>query len=559
MSLNPKSYQSSIQDFHAARSQAALRDILARLTRKSDDLLAYEEVARRLHLAARSDRGVQSIPIAAIVGSVGRASDFTRAFLPRRADDAARWARVHQAFADPHNSTMPPIEVYQVGQVYFVLDGNHRVSVARRAGMTYIDAHVIEIASPVTLTPDVTPDDLICKAEFADFLRATDLERAAREFDFSTTQCGQYPKLLAQIEAHRSLLQQSHADEVSVADAAADWLEKVYAPVVSAMRAHDVMRWFPEHTETDLYLWVVEHQQELYAELGWDIAPDAALADLTTRARREAEPRAMAFNAWRSARLADRYLDRLFASLLVAFTDTPAGWNALAQAIYIAQQERAPILGLYILRANENKTDAQTRALHARFHARLEKANVSGELAIERGKVAHKIAERAHLTDLTVLGVSHPPKGGVTTFASGWRPLLQNIARPLLAVPGEPTEFHRALLLCDARPQSQTALFVAAYMAEMWNTALTVLLRHDNPRTSAQAHAYARAYLELHEINAEYIEADNSETAVSEILETLAPDVTLIGNDSASQWQQLRGKGLTRMLLRASRAPVLIC
>lgn len=559
MFQNRKSFQLSIQDFHAARSQAALRDILARLTRKSDDLLAYEEVARQLHLSARSERGVQSIPITAIVGSVGRASDFTRTFLPRREQDAERWARVHQAFADPNSGNIPPIDVYQVGEVYFVLDGNHRVSVARRAGITYIDARVIEIASPVTLTPDITPDDLICKAEFADFLRATDLEHTAREFDFSTGQCGQYPKLLAQIEAHRDLLNRSQAGAVSLPQAAADWLEKVYAPVIAAIRAHNVLRGFPDHTETDLYLWVVEHQRELAEELGWNITADAALNDLATRAQGDSQHRTVAVEAWRSNRLADRYLDRLFASLLVAFTDSPAGWNALAQAILIAQQERASILGLYIVRAAQNKNDARAQALHARFHAHLANANVQGELAIESGNVARKIAERARLTDLTVLGVSHPPTGSVATFASGWRPLLQNIARPLFAVPGEPALIRHAVLICDARPQLQPALFVAAYLAEAWQTALTVLMRNDSAHPSADSFAHVRAYLELHEVNAKYILSDGSPQAIVETLDQLAPDVTLLGNDRESQWQQLRGKGLASLLLRASRKPVLIC
>lgn len=559
MFLNRRSYQSSVQDFHAARTQAALRDILARLTRKSDNLLAYEEVARQLNLAARSERGTQSIPLSAIVGSVGRAADFTRTFLPRREQDLERWARVRTAFMDPDRENMPPIEVYQVGQVYFVLDGNHRVSIARREGMTYIDARVIEIETPVQLTPDMTPEDVICRAELADFLRATELEHAARRFDFSTKKCGQYPRLLAHISAHRQFLNRGQQRPSSLPEAAAHWLENVYAPVIQVIRVHDVMRRFPDHTETDFYLWVVEHQQELQEDLGWNTPAEVAVTDLAAGARPGTGGRATALEEWRRDRLEERYLDRLFSSLLVAVSDSSAAQNALEQALLIARQEHARVLGLYIVRAKPDKTDAKAQALRAQFHARLVEAGVQGELAIESGNVGRKIAERARLTDLTIVPVLHPPAGGISNLASGWRRLLQDVARPLLAVPGEPAGFQRVTLVFDARPQSRQALFVATYMAETWKTALSIVLRRDSTQAYAGAHAYARAYLELHEVNADYMETDASDQTVAEMLRESKADAILAGNDTPSQWQQLRGKGLAPRLLRTSLKPVLIC
>ena len=99
----------------------------------------------------------------AIVGSVGRYADFTRSFLPRRESSARRWAAVRTALPDV--AAFPPITVYQVGEAYFVLDGNHRVSVARQAGATHIPAYVTEIETPVPLTPDARPDELICQAK----------------------------------------------------------------------------------------------------------------------------------------------------------------------------------------------------------------------------------------------------------------------------------------------------------------------------------------------------------------------------------------------------------
>jgi hypothetical protein len=127
-------YQSARNDFNEARAQASLQEVLARLTGKSNELLSYEEVAEKLKLNVRSERGVYDIPLDAIVGSVGRYTDFTRTFLPLKSINRDRWARVKAAIDDPNGLGLPPIDVYKVGEVFFVLDGNHRVSVARQEG-----------------------------------------------------------------------------------------------------------------------------------------------------------------------------------------------------------------------------------------------------------------------------------------------------------------------------------------------------------------------------------------------------------------------------------------
>src|SRR5512137_2598819 len=126
MALEPN-LQSALNDFNEARLQASLQEALARLTGKSNELLSYEEVAEKLKLNVRSEHGVYDIPLDAIVGSVGRYTDFTRSFLPLRNNDQERWARVKAAIDNPNGIGLPPIDVYKVGAVYFVLDGNHRV------------------------------------------------------------------------------------------------------------------------------------------------------------------------------------------------------------------------------------------------------------------------------------------------------------------------------------------------------------------------------------------------------------------------------------------------
>src|SRR5574339_41967 len=103
-------YHAAIQDFQSAHLRAKLQGVLARVTGKSNELLSYDEVATRLKLQGRSDKGVQTIPVDAIIGSVGRYSDFTRTFLPRRAADQQRWANVKAVTLDAVGGGLEPIE-----------------------------------------------------------------------------------------------------------------------------------------------------------------------------------------------------------------------------------------------------------------------------------------------------------------------------------------------------------------------------------------------------------------------------------------------------------------
>jgi hypothetical protein len=195
MPINKMNYQSALQDFNDARLKASLQEALARLTGKPNELLSYDEVAQKLKLRVRSDRGIHDIPVESIVGSVGRYTDFTRTFLPRKLGNQERWARVKAVMDDPVGAGMEPIEVYKVGEAYFVLDGNHRVSIARQEGFEFIEAHIIEVKTDVPVTPDLQPDDLIIKAEYADFLEKTDIRSLFPNVDLSVSMQNYWPIL----------------------------------------------------------------------------------------------------------------------------------------------------------------------------------------------------------------------------------------------------------------------------------------------------------------------------------------------------------------------------
>ncbi len=236
---NELQYRIARDDFRRARRQAVLNEITARIRGKPVDLLPFEEVRKTLKASGEESQGLQTIPLKAIVGSVGRYTDFTRDFLPRRDTTVSRWVRVKTAIRN--SGVLRPIQVYKIGEVYFVLDGNHRVSVAREKGAKEIQAYVTEIHSKVNITPETNLDDLILKAENAGFLEKTHLDETCPQFDLSVSLPGQYPILIDQIE----LLRQRIEPNIDFEQAAQTWCQDFYTPVIKIMRERAYYGIFP--------------------------------------------------------------------------------------------------------------------------------------------------------------------------------------------------------------------------------------------------------------------------------------------------------------------------
>ena len=129
-------------EFWRLHRAATVRSLLNQLGRRPTHLCAFEEARRGAQLTTLGPRTLQEVPLRRVVGSVGRAFDYTPSFLPRRAGDEARWVRVRQAV---ETSGLPPLELYRLGEDYFVQDGHHRVSVLRSLGVKTVEAYVIEV------------------------------------------------------------------------------------------------------------------------------------------------------------------------------------------------------------------------------------------------------------------------------------------------------------------------------------------------------------------------------------------------------------------------------
>ena len=556
---NDNNYKSALGDFNSLHLQASMQEVLARLTGRSNELLSYEEVAKKLKLNARSERGVFDIPLASIVGSVGRYSDFTRSFLPLMSNDQERerWARVKAAIDDPHGTGWPPIEVYKVGEVYFVLDGNHRVSVARQEGFLYIQAHVIEVKTDIPMTPDIQPDDLIVKAEYADFLERTELKKYFPDADLSLTVPGQYNRLLDHIEVHRYFMGLDFQREISYPEALAHWYDNVYLTLLDPLRERGLLHWFPGRTETDLYLWISEYRVALEQELGWSVRPEAAIVDLLIHENPQAESDVLQTGQWRQSRLTDRYIDRLFRDILVPLSGDEDGWVALQQALLIAAHESADVHALHVITSKTPKDVDPLEEIQTQFNQYNVDGAVQASLTVEKGEVPNLVCQRAVLTDLVVLSLLHPPGPGLSGLGSGLRTILWRSSRPILTVPGKVSPLDRALVAFDGSIKSKEAVFIATYLAEHWNTALTILTLSDDPNTTIQD--YVREYLSFHEIEAEFVVAPGPHDTFLRIIQERDINLVLMGGYSGSAWQEIIIGSAVNFLLRNATCPLLIC
>jgi hypothetical protein len=263
-------------DFARIRTRAFLKDLLALFSGKRDDLLSYDHVKEKLHIGGPIHRGVRTVEVAKIVGSVNRYRDFDRAFLPMKDNLASRWQRVDRAFYE--DVGLPPVVLYKVGEVYFVVDGHHRVSVAREQGQEFIDAEVRECRVKVPLRPDLQAEDLEILGAKVEFLERTGIDRLRPEARIEFTVPDGYSRMLEHIAVHRYFMGLDQQQDIPEEEAVAHWYDTVYLPIIKVIRDRGVLEEFPGRTEADLYLWVLDHQQFLH-DHGKELSPPEEAAE----------------------------------------------------------------------------------------------------------------------------------------------------------------------------------------------------------------------------------------------------------------------------------------
>ncbi len=571
--MSKHEYGLAVQDFHRARQRAGLQQLLARWTGKSLNLLSYDEVRDRLKAYNQVERGVRQIPLDSIVGSVGRYQDFTRAFLPRLDSDASRWASVKAAQV---THGLPPISVYQIGEAYFVQDGNHRVSVARQLGNKTIEASVTEVITKVPLSPDDQLDDVILKAEHAEFMEQTRLEELRPDVDLSLTAPGKYPLLLEHIEVHRYYMGTEQAREIPYEEAVMHWADEVYAPTIRLIQEAGLIHEFPNRTDADLYVWLAEHRAEVEDRLGWEVKPAAAIADmverfgtykpagLVSKALRAVLPtsrdRSAEVGRWRREREESIGPPRFVETMLVPLSGRESGWQALDQAILVAQREGSHIYGLFAVDSQAHEHGILVQALKGEFDRRCAGASVQGELIVEEGDLERLIASRGRWADLMVLSSLTPSTNGNGKEEPMLRRVIRWASGPMLIVPGAPTPPLSLLLAYDDRAASQEALYVSTYIGSHWQVSVTVLHVATDEPSGREVAAVAGEYLSEAGVAHEILVEEGEVTAT--ILGTAAAgghDLIVMGSPSLSpRFERALGRTVKEML-RTSECPLLLC
>ena len=565
----------AVADFNRARWRAGLGDIIARLTGNANELLSYEDVLQQLKGRQLSGRKLEDIPLAAIVGSAGRYQEFTRGFLPRKYISSNRWVGIKLAMTGL--TGVPPIEVYRIGEVYFVQDGNHRVSVARQMGMTTIQAYVTEVKTNVPLSRHVRAEDIVLAAEQTVFLECTQQKVLRPEADLRVTAPCQYPVLLEHIDVHRYFMGLEQQREIPYQEAFTHWYDTVYLPLALRIRERGLLRDFPGRTETDLYLWLCRHRVDLEKTLNWEISADATVSDLSHRfgngrpAPNIALHRLQKVLTCGAAELAqqqslekqkkpDGREDHVVDDVLVALNGEPSGWHALDTGLRIAEREEARLHALHVVASEAERNDTRIQTLEAEFANRCAAVGLSnGKLVIAVGAVADSVCAHARWVDLVVTSLTQP-SSKAARLSAGCRTLLRRCPRPVMAVPGPFQHLERALLAYDSSPKAEEALYVAAYLAGWWDVSLCIMTVSEHRQEAEEIQAFARNYLARRQVEAEFIHARGDIiSAILRTAETQKSDLLIMGGHSLNPAFNLVLGSVVEGVLRTTRQHVLIC
>jgi len=567
-------------DYARARRAAKRRRVWARLLGKSNTLIPFEDLKRMSGFVSQRYRGLQPVALDKIVGSLERFGDFDRVFQPTQGHSAGKWLSVDSAYIE--GVSLPAISLYKVGDAYFVVDGHHRVSVARQKGQAYIDAEVIEVKSRVPVTADLTLQDLDVVGAYRGFLEETGLDGLRPDQNVHLTMPGDYGRLIDHIQTHKYFVETDESRELTWEEAVTHWYDQIYLPVIETIRKNSLLADFPGHTEGDLYLWLIEHAYYLSQELGqrltpWEVArdyvnrfshrPKRLISRIKHRLFRAVVPDELGAGpppgTWRETRVEPSETTHLFRDILVAVTGAPTGWQALSQAAEIAHREQSVLHGLHVLPASSSDDAIERgREVLEEFTRRCEALETKSTTSLVHGDVAERLVERARWVDLVVINQrrvhgqwSERPLGTI------FQTVASQAAQNILAVPGNKImPLERILLAYDGSPKSQEALFIFRHLITCWKATGVVLTVGGN-QTSRDLLDSAQRYLQeagCLDIMIRHERGSASDVIVRVMGEERADLLLMGGYGHKPLLKAVMGSTVDRVL-RVAWFPVLIC
>jgi hypothetical protein len=272
------------EDFSRARSYAVLSRIANLINPDKDKMMSLNDVKEILRPKGEVYRGMQEVPINLIVGSEGRYSDFNRFFQPKSDFLRARWQKVDEAALG--HVILPPISLYEIGGVYFVRDGNHRVSVARMQGVEIIDAEVISLTSEIQIDPSMTEEEIkkkVSEYEKNIFYLKTNFGKITEYYNLDFSVPGRYDVIYNHILVHKYYLDENKEKESSFHDALLSWFNTVFMPIIEIIREEKILQQFSGRTESDLYVFIVKRWDYLKKEEGENVSAFEAAKDFSEK------------------------------------------------------------------------------------------------------------------------------------------------------------------------------------------------------------------------------------------------------------------------------------
>jgi len=254
-------------DFLRARRRQVLSRLAQRLRRAPDDvnvILPFDEVVAALGRRGERALGLQAIELDTIVGTVDSSRDFDRRFRPTSGRVRERWERL--ALAQRRGEPIPPIDVYRVGDLHFVIDGHHRVSIAMATGATTIEAHVTEVLTQLPAGSIRGRRDLVCRS-YERIFRARVPLPAADLAKITVTDPWSYAELGEAVEAWGFRYMQDKGRFLERAEVARHWYAEEFVPVVRMMRAADLIG---SRTEAEAYMRVAAARYRLIMTHDWN-------------------------------------------------------------------------------------------------------------------------------------------------------------------------------------------------------------------------------------------------------------------------------------------------
>lgn len=277
----------SSQAFENARFISLLKNLKYLLIGRNNELLSFEKIKKGFGLYKQASLRVQVVPVEDIVGSFDRYRDFDKFFLPKKNHLQYRWAHIHNLLV--RDVILPPVKLYKVSEIYFVVDGNHRVSVSKKIGVRFIDAEVIEFLTDANITREMDPKDIFIQIEREKFLNITGLKLNRPDIKTRITSPGQYDVLLGQINKLMVQLNENRKDGeklISFKEASLIWYDDIYLPAIEVIKNYGILAKFPNRTKTDLYIWINEHKRYLSLKYGREIVIKFAANDFILRYRK---------------------------------------------------------------------------------------------------------------------------------------------------------------------------------------------------------------------------------------------------------------------------------